>query len=153
MSVESQKLLEILQYICFAGLILPGLAAFILPDPRKKAVSLFIMFISITILSFVFYAGILLFIVNIVFVFVFIILYMIARRTAGPDDEARTATGKRSIAVKAGGFVAAILFCSWLGYIIFDIYQGDIFPGAKKSRRYISPGWKKYQHPYSGHMV
>ncbi len=121
MSVESQKLLEILQYICFAGLVLSGLAGIFLPGLGKKAAALFIIMVFITILSFIFYAGIMVFLINIVFVFVFAVLYLFARSQAGPEKSIRY--GGLNIAALA----AAAFFCAGLGYIIFNISR-QYFP-------------------------
>ena len=129
MFIESQKLLEILQYICSAGLIIPGLAVFIISDPRKKVASLFIMFIFITVLSFVFYAGIVLFIANMVFVFVFAVLYMLARETAGRNFAAPLIR-KKHIILKMTGYAAALVFCCALGYIIFFYISKGSLPAA-----------------------
>ena len=77
MSIESQKIIEIIQYISFAGLVLSGFIALFLPGLRRKMVPIFIIFIFTTIISFVFYSGILLFIIGFAAIFVFLILYMI----------------------------------------------------------------------------
>jgi hypothetical protein len=124
MLIESGILLEILQYICFAGLILSGLSALVIADPRKKAVSLFIILVFITILSFVFYAGIMLFIANILFIFVFAIFYMLVRRIALSGTAVVGNKQKRLIAFRTIGYAAAVLFCCSLGYIVFDISRG-----------------------------
>jgi NADH:ubiquinone oxidoreductase subunit 6 (subunit J) len=124
MSVESQILLEILQYMCFAGLVLSGLAALVIADPRKKAVSLFVLLMFITILSFVFYAGIMLFIANIIFIFVFAIFYLLVHSIVLTDTSAARLKQRKHIAFRVGGYAAAVLFCSGLGYIIFNISRG-----------------------------
>ena len=124
MSIGSQILLEILQYICFTGLVLSGLAALVIADPRKKAVSLFVILVFITILSFVFYAGIMLFIANIIFIFVFAIFYLLVRRIALTDTAALRLKQRRHIAFWIAGYAAAVLFCSGLGYIVFNISRG-----------------------------
>jgi NADH:ubiquinone oxidoreductase subunit 6 (subunit J) len=121
MSVESQKLLEILQYICFAGLVLSGLAGIFLPGRGKKAAALFIIMVFITILSFIFYAGIMVFLINIVFVFVFAVLYLFTRSQTGPEKSIRYD------GLDIAAFAAAVLFCAGLGYIIFNISR-QYFP-------------------------
>lgn len=125
--------MEILQYICFAGLILTGLAGIILPDHRKKAAALFIIMVFITILSFIFYSGIMVFIVNIVFIFVFAVLYLLARSQAGPGNS------KRYTGLNIAAYAAAVLFCSGLGYILFYISRG-YFPGEVKNREIAITG-------------
>ena len=70
MSIESQKIIEIIQYISFTGLVLSGLLALLLPGLRRKMVLIFTMFIFTTIISFVFYSGILLFITGFAVIFV-----------------------------------------------------------------------------------
>ncbi len=124
MSVESKILLEILQYICFAGLILSGLGALIIADLRKKAVTLFIILVFITILSFVFYAGIMLFIANIIFIFIFAIFYMLVRRAALADTGRDGRKQGKYAAYRIAGYTAAVLFCCGLGYLVFNISRG-----------------------------
>jgi hypothetical protein len=124
MSIESEILLEILQYICFAGLVLSGLAAIVIADSRKKAISLFVILVFITILSFIFYAGIILFLVNIVFIFVFAIFYMLVRRTALADASTVGGKQKKHITFSIIGYTAAVIFCCGLGYIVFNISKG-----------------------------
>lgn len=131
MSIESQKLLEVLQYICFAGLILPGLAVFVMPDFRKKAICLFIMFIFITVLSFLFYAGIILFIVSTVFIFVFMILYLLTQKVDGLIESGNPDSRRKTVIIKATEAVVATLLCAGLGYAIFDISTG-YFTGVEE---------------------
>jgi uncharacterized membrane protein (UPF0182 family) len=133
MSVESQKLLEILQYICFAGLILSGLAGIFLPGRGKKAAALFIIMVFITILSFTLYAGIMIFMVNIVFIFVFAVLYLFASSQAGPGKS----IGYAGLNIAAGA--AAVLLCAGLGYIIFYNLR-RYFPGEAENREIVITG-------------
>ena len=116
MSIESQTIIEIIQYISFAGLVLSGLTALLMPGLRRKTVPIFTMFIFITIISFVFYSGILLFIIGFAAIFVFIILYMLIVQLRmgrkGPD--------KKKIRVSAvPGIIIPILFSVYLGYQIY----------------------------------
>jgi len=131
MFVDRQNLLEILQYICFAGLILSVAAVFIFGDLKKKVISLFFIFVFITILSFIFFVGILLFITGFIFIFVFIVLYLLASETMRTTRSYIFKKRRRKFVLKAGGTTAALLFCSWLGYIIYNIFAGyfpDINP-------------------------
>ena len=132
MSIESQKIIEIIQYISFTGLILSGLAALFLPGLRRKMVLIFTMFIFTTIISFVFYSGILLFIIGFAAIFVFIILYMIITQLwigrKGPGEHDRVNDGwsggedtvKRKIkASTILNIILPILFSGYLGYRIY----------------------------------
>jgi hypothetical protein len=126
MSIESQKIIEIIQYISFAGLVLSGLIALFLPGLRRKMVLIFTMFIFTTIISFVFYSGILSFIIGFAAIFVFLILYMIIAQLQigrkGPD--------KKKIRVSAvPGIILPILFSGYLGYQIY-INTGPYFMEA-----------------------
>ena len=104
MSIESQNIIEIIQYIGFAGLMIPGIAVFFIPDLRKKIILLFILFIFTTILSFVFYSGVLLFIASLAFIFIFALLFLLTEQfynsgpALPPSDTGESHTG--SIAVK-----------------------------------------------------
>lgn len=142
MSIESQKIIEIIQYISFAGLVLSGLAALLLPGLRRKMVLIFTMFIFTTIISFVFYSGILLFITGFAAIFVFIILYMIIvqLRMSGKDPGGydRVTGGwsggedtvkKKIKASTVLSIILPILFSGYLGYRIY-INTGPYFMGA-----------------------
>ena len=126
MSVESQKILEALQYISFAGIILPGLAALVIPDFRKKAICLFILFVFTTILSFVFYAGVIFLITALVFILVFILLYLLARALSGPEGPVDTWVRKRGMALKIMGTFTGAAVCAGLGYLVYDLISGYI---------------------------
>ena len=132
MSIESQIIIEILQYISFTGLVLSGFIALFLPGLRRKMVLIFIMFIFTTIISFVFYSGILLFVTGFAAIFVFIILYMIIAqlRISGkdPGGDYRIADGrswrkdafeKKIKASAVFGLILPILFSGYLGYQIY----------------------------------
>ena len=132
MSIESQKIIEIIQYISFAGLVLSGLTALFLPGLRRKVVLIFTMFIFTTIISFVFYSGILLFTTGFAAIFVFIILHMIIAQLRisgkGPmgDDSATGGWPGRKDDVKKKikastvlGVILPILFSGYLGYLIY----------------------------------
>ena len=120
-------MLEILQYICFAGLVLSGLAALAIADLRKKALTLFIILVFITILSFVFYAGIMLFIANIIFIFVYAIFYMLVRKIASAETTLARQRQKKRVALYIAGYAAAGLLCCGLGYIFINISRSH-FP-------------------------
>lgn len=132
MSIESQIIIEILQYISFTGLVLSGLIALFLPGLRRKMVLIFIMFIFTTIISFVFYSGILLFVTGFAAIFVFIILYMIiaqlqmSRKDTGGDysiadgqSGRKDAFEKKIKASAVPGIILPILFSGYLGYQIY----------------------------------
>ncbi|MCJ7473378.1 MAG: hypothetical protein MUP02_11385 [Actinobacteria bacterium] len=132
MSIESQIIIEILQYISFTGLVLSGLIALFLPGLRRKMVLIFIMFIFTTIISFVFYSGILLFVTGFAAIFVFIILYMIiaqlrmSRKDPGGDYSVadgwsgrKDAFEKKIKASAVPGIILPILFSGYLGYQIY----------------------------------
>lgn len=132
MSVESQKIIEIIQYISFAGLVLSGVIALFLQELRKKMVLIFLMFVFTTIISFVFYSGILLFITGFAAIFVFIILYMIIaqlrRGGISPGEDTsinegwspgKDAVKKKRKASSVLSIVLPILFSGYLGYQIY----------------------------------
>jgi hypothetical protein len=132
MSIESQKIIEIIQYISFAGMVFSGLIALFLPGLRRKMALIFSMFIFTTIISFVFYSGILLFITGIAAIFVFIILYMIVAQVEmsrkGPDKvniETYKLPGEKDIVKKRIkvstmlSIIVPIIFSGYLGYLIY----------------------------------
>ncbi|MCD4670728.1 MAG: hypothetical protein K8S14_09820 [Actinomycetia bacterium] len=140
MSIESQKIIEIIQYIGFAGLIIPGIAVFFISDLRKKITLLFIMFVFITILSFVFYSGVLLFIASLAFIFVFVLLFLLTEKlflqdSGNPlppsDTGEKHATG--TIAIKITNIMIPVLFCAGLGYLIRRLMAG-YFPADNRAR-------------------
>jgi len=134
MSIESQKIIEIIQYISFAGLVLSGLAALLLPGLRRKMVLIFTMFIFTTIISFVFYSGILLFITGFAAIFVFIILYMIIAQLRmsgkGPGGDDRVTDGWSGgedtvrKKIKASTILSIIIPMLFSGYLGYRIYVG-----------------------------
>ena len=132
MSIESQKIIEIIQYISFAGLVLSGVIALFLPGLRKKMVFIFLMFIFTTIISFVLYSGILIFITGFAAIFVFIILYMIIAQlrvsinSPGKGQSTNEGWSVEENAVKKKrktsavlGIILPILFSGYLGYRIY----------------------------------
>jgi len=133
MSIESQKIIEIIQYIGFAGLMIPGIAVFFIPDLRKKITLLFILFVFTTILSFVFYSGILLFIASLAFIFVFALLFLLTEQlshnsSGSPLPSSDTGgSHTRIIAVKILNIIIPVLFCTGLGYLIYKL-TGEYFP-------------------------
>lgn len=132
MSIESQKIIEIIQYISFAGLVLSGMIALFLPGLRRKMVLIFLMFIFTTIISFVLYSGILIFITGFAAIFVFIILYMIIGQLRismkspgeGHSTNEGRSVGKSAIKKKRKasavlGIILPILFSGYLGYEVY----------------------------------
>ncbi len=133
MSIESQKIIEIIQYISFTGLILSGLIALFLPGFRRKMVLLFMVAVFTTIIAFVFYSGILLFVMGFAVIFVFTLLYMLTAQLAltgdGPgknhsgyaDRSGNSETAKKKIKISAILNIAIpVLFCGYLGYLIYS---------------------------------
>lgn len=133
MSIGSQKIIEIIQYISFTGLVLSGLTALFLSGLRKKMVLVFMVFVFTTIIAFVFYSGILLFVTGFAVIFVFTILYMLTAQLEmtgnGPgknysgytDRSGKTETAKKKIKISAILNIAIpVLFCGYLGYLIYS---------------------------------
>ncbi len=133
MSIESQKIIEIIQYISFTGLVLSGLAAQFLPGLRRKMVLLFMVAVFTTIIAFVFYSGILLFVMGFAVIFVFIILYMLTAKLEiagdGPgknhsgsaDRSVETEAEKKKVKISIILNIAIpLLFCGYLGYLIYS---------------------------------
>jgi len=81
-------------------------------------------------LSFVFYSGILIFIASLSFIFIFILLHLLAVKLSSqsgpetmppPDTEDKTSM---IIAVKIVNIIIPILFCTGSGYLIYKIMGG-----------------------------
>jgi hypothetical protein len=132
MSIESQNIIEIIQYIGFAGLVLSGGIAVFMTGLRRKMVLIFLMFIFTTIISFVFYSGIILFITGFSSIFVFIILYMIIAqlrtrvKSTGENQSTDEGWSGRENAVKKKrkgpvvlSIILPVLFSGFLGYQIY----------------------------------
>jgi len=133
MSIESQKIIEAIQYISFAGLVLSGIAVFFIPDLKRKIILLFLLFVSTMMLSFVFYSGILIFIASLSFIFVFALLHLLAvqlsprgRGSPLPSSDAGGSRG-RIIAVRIANIIIPVLLCIGLGYLIYKLI-GGYFP-------------------------
>ena len=133
MSIESQKIIEIIQYISFTGLVLSGLAAQFLPGLRRKMVLLFMVAVFTTIIAFVFYSGILLFIMGFAVIFVFTILHMLTAQlvmtgedfgknySGSADRSGNTENAKMKVKISAILNIAIpLLFCGYLGYLIYS---------------------------------
>ena len=133
MSIESQRIIEIIQYISFTGLVLSGLAALFLTGLRRKMIFLFIVAVFTTIIAFVFYSGILLFVMGFAVIFVFTILYMLTTQlvmTENSSDKNHSGSADRSggaktvkIKVKIStilNIAVPVLFCGYLGYLVYN---------------------------------
>ncbi len=133
MSIESQKIIEIIQYISFTGLVLSGLAALFLPGLRRKMVFLFMVAVFTTIIAFVFYSGILLFVMGFAVIFVFTILHMLTAQlvmtgddsgknySGSADRSGNTENAKMKVKISAILNIAIpVLFCGYLGYLIYN---------------------------------
>lgn len=133
MSIGSQIIIEIIQYISFTGLVLSGLIALFLPGYRKKMILLFMVFVFTIIIAFVFYSGILLFVTGFAAIFVFTILYMLAAQLCftgngtgknyiGPMDRTGKAkTVKKKVKTSSVLNIAIpVFFCGYLGYLVYD---------------------------------
>lgn len=147
--MESQRLLEVLQYICFAGLIIPGIAAIILPDPIKKVISLFVMFLSVTVLSFAFYTGTMLFIIDLLYVLVFLVLFLMVREAVIQAEEDQYDAAKKRTSVKAAIYSATALLCCGIGYIVFISLQGYLTKRQETGEIHITSLDAIFKHIFS----
>jgi len=133
MSIESQKIIETMQYISFAGLVISGIAVFFIPDLKRKTVLLFLLFVSTMMISHVFYSGILIFIVSLSFIFVFALLHLLAVQLShygrGSPLLPSDAGGHQSriITARIINIIIPILLCTGLGYLIYKLI-GGYFP-------------------------
>ncbi|HAJ94704.1 MAG TPA: hypothetical protein DCP02_00585 [Actinobacteria bacterium] len=130
MSIESQKIIETIQYISFAGLVISGIAVFFVPDLKRKIVLLFLLFVSIMMLSFVFYSGILIFIASLSFIFVFALLYLLAvqlsphgRRSPPASSDAEGSRSRISTA-RIVNIIIPVFLCTGLGYLVYNLISG-----------------------------
>jgi len=132
MSIGSQKIIEIIQYISFVGLVFSGSIALFLSGHRRKMVFLFMVFVFTTIIAFVFYSGVLLFITGFAAIFVFTILYMLTvqlritgegpgKDKIGPTgNPGKTETAKKKVKILTILNIAIpVLFCGYLGYLVY----------------------------------
>jgi len=133
MSIESQKIIETIQYISFAGLIISGIAVFFIPDLKRKIILLFLLFVSTLMLSFVFYSGVLIFIASLSFIFVFVLLHLLSVKLSlhsrGSPLPTPDAGGNcsRIIAARILNIIIPVLLCTGLGYLIHKLIGGGYF--------------------------
>jgi hypothetical protein len=130
MSLESHKVIEIIQYIVFSGLLISGAAVLLIKDFRKKMIFSFLLFILLAVVAFVFYSGTLFIIAGAGYVFVFILLYLLAGTAGCNVKEAYPANSHadkkqiNAILKKPAMIIAPILLCSVLGYLVYGIAEG-----------------------------
>jgi len=123
MSFISQLIIMIMHYASIFGLLISGLLSLILPDKRKKILFLFISFLFVGILSFVYYSGILFFIVGILMVFFFISLYLfvfqmeIFGNKTGLDENKKLNGRVKNTLLN---IIIPLLFCATAGYFIYN---------------------------------
>lgn len=133
MSIESQKIIETIQYISFAGLIISGIAVFFIPDLKRKIILLFLLFVSTLMLSFVFYSGILIFIASLSFIFVFVLIHLLAVKLSphgrGSPLPTHDAEGNcsRIITIRIINIIIPVLLCTGSGYLIYKLIGGGYF--------------------------
>lgn len=133
MSIESQKIIETIQYISFAGLIISGIAVFFIPDLKRKIILIFLLFVSTMMVSFVFYSGILIFIASLSFIFIFILLHLLVVQLSphgrgSPLTLSDTGENRsRIIAARIANIIIPVLICTGLGYLIYKL-TGGYFP-------------------------
>ena len=123
--MNGKLLLEIINYFFITTIFLFALLSFVLRDQRKKLVFLFLMFLSFSILSFLFFTGATFFIIGILIIIFLIPLYLNSfneqfynkgiyeniKLKPDPDENKKI---KRYI-----NLVVSIIFCSGAGYLFY----------------------------------
>ncbi len=137
MLIESHRLIGIIQYIVFSGLIISGAAVLFTKDFRKTMVFSFFLFIFLTLVAFIFYSGTVFIITGAGYVFIFILIYLLAGSNGGNGKEAYPFsfyTDKKrinTILKKIVMIISPILLCSVIGYLVYDITEGYLH-GAER---------------------
>jgi len=132
MSFTSQLIIIIIHYASLLGLLIFGLLSLIHSDRRKKLLFLILVFIFVGILSFVYYSGILVFIVGVFVIFFLFSLYSYVFHIKFFEI---TNNGNRDIRDDSkikkiiGSIILPALFCAGIGYL-FYIYTSDFLKDA-----------------------
>jgi len=88
MLMESHRLIGIIQYIVFSGLVISGAAVLFVKNFRKKMVFSFLLFLFLTILAFIFYSGTVFVITGSGYIFIFILIYLLTGSGSSGGKEA-----------------------------------------------------------------
>jgi len=133
MSSTSQLTMVILNYIGIFGLLISGLLSIFLTYKRKKLLFLFLSFLFTGVLNFVYYSGVLFFVVGLVMMFFFLLLYLFVFQLEvfrGQESAGIKVNLKVSNKDKALDITTALLFCAGFAYFIY-IYTSDFLRIAK----------------------
>jgi len=127
MSFTSQLIIIIIHYASLLGLLICGLLSLVHSDRRKKLLFLILAFLFIGILNFVYYSGILVFIVGVFVIFFLVSLYFFVFQIEffeSKTDEGQDRRNDNKIKKTIGGIILPALFCAGIGYL-FYIYTSD----------------------------
>jgi hypothetical protein len=133
MSSASQLTIVIISYIGIIGLLISATLSIFVTYKRKKLLLLFLSFLFTGVLNFVYYSGVLFFVVGAIIVFFIFLLYLFVFQLEDfGDGESRDITGalEDSTKNKVFNIIKSVLLCSAAGYFIY-IYAYDFLDAAK----------------------
>jgi hypothetical protein len=131
MSFESQLIIIILHYIAVSGLLASALLSLFIKKRRWKLIFMFLTLLFIGVLSFVYYSGVLFFIVGIIIIFFFLSLNIFSSqvklfgRSEKPKREGRLNNNPAAVVFN---ILLPFLFCGVIGYLIY-VYSYSFIRG------------------------
>lgn len=131
MSFESQLTIIILHYIAVSGLLTSALLSLFMKKIRWKLIFMFLTFLFIGVLSFVYYSGVLVFIVGIIVIFFFLSLNIFAfqaKMFANSEKSEKEGRLKNNPTVVVLNILLPLLFCGIIGYLIY-VYTYSFIKG------------------------
>jgi hypothetical protein len=127
MSFESQLTIIIIHYTALFGLLASALLSLFMKNRRWKLIFMFLSFLFVGILSFVYYSGVLFFIVGMIIIFFFLSLnlFVFQVRLFGNSDKfKKEGKLKNSAAGSIFNILLPLLFCGIIGYLIYVYTSG-----------------------------
>lgn len=129
MSFESQLTIIIIHYIAISGLLAFALLSLFMKNRRWKLVFMFLTFLFVGVLSFVYYSGVLFFVVGIIVIFFFLSLNLFVfqvRLFGNTEESERKGISKNSRMGMIINILLPLLFCGIIGYLIYVYTHGFI---------------------------
>ncbi len=133
MSYASQLTIAVMNYISILGLLISGLCSILVIDKKRKLLFLFLVLFFAGVLSFVYYSGVLFFLIGIIAAFFFLLLYLFVLQIevfGSPEYPEITDSPGGLIKNKILNIIISIFFCAAAGYPVYR-YTDRFLKGVK----------------------